>query len=578
MQLVRHCLEKDREKRFHSADDLAFHLEALRTPSGSLLSTRPQEAKLPKRLLWVLVPLALAAVAALAIRTSAESHRTVPVPPSIRRLTFRNGMVTAARFAPDARTVFFSASWNGERERLYSTTTTNPDYNPVGVNDARLAAISPSGEIALLLHPRTGRAGLSSVAGTLAVLPGVGGAPREIAEDVTGADWAPDGARMALTRQVPGGYQLEFPVGTVVHESQAPLLHPRVSPDGRTLVFVERERPEDAKGGLVLLEPGKQKRVLLRGWEELTDVAWTPRGDELWFSGLRAGVLEHPSLWAVSLKGDVRLLHPATSDLILEDVGRDGRALAREGQSSGDVGALKVASGKVEAHLAWFDAPRVVGISADGSALLVDESGDAATTFGVTSGGGPSWAFLQQTSGAPAIRLGPGAPRALSADGRTALVFDNAEPGRIWLLPTGVGLRRHVDFAGLSFVPWAECVPARCTEGGRAGGGRRRHPRAPGGLPVWSEPRAHPAHPPMGAGLARRAIPRGRSGRRQADGVPDGSRVGRASAGGSRRGGSAHRVDRPRTAGLTGPAAWAYLPDRPSGSSASIRIPARARC
>jgi hypothetical protein len=84
----------------------------------------------------------------------------------------------------------------------------------------------------------------------------------------------------------------------------------------------------------------------------------------------------------------------------------------------------------------------------------VDESGDAATTFGVTSGGGPSWAFLQQTSGAPAIRLGPGAPRALSADGRTALVFDNAEPGRIWLLPTGVGLRRQVDFAGLSFVPW----------------------------------------------------------------------------------------------------------------------------
>ena len=462
VQLVRHCLEKDREERSQSANDLAFHLEALRAPSGSLLSTGPSGARISRRWRWpwVLVPLALAlaAVGGVAIRTGGDGHRHVP--PSIRRLTFRNGMVTAARFAPDARTVFFSASWNGEGERLYSTTTTNPDYNPVGVNDARLAAISPSGELAVLLHPRTSRAGLLSVAGTLAVLPGVGGAPREIAEDVTGADWAPDGTRMALTRQVPGGYRLEFPVGTVVHESQAPLLHPRVSPDGRTLVFVERERPEDAKGGLVLLEPGKQKRVLLSGWEELTDVAWTPGGDELWFSGLRSGVLEHPSLWAVSLRGDIRLLHPATSDLILEDVGRDGRALAREGQSSGDIGALKLPSGKVEAHLAWFDAPRVAGISADGSALLVDESGDAATAFGVTSGGGPSWAFLQQTSGAPAIRLGPGAPRALSADGRTALVFDNAEPGRIWLLPTGVGLRRYVDFAGLSFVPlWSSFLP-----------------------------------------------------------------------------------------------------------------------
>ena len=451
-QLVRHCLEKDREKRFQSATDLVFHLDAMRTPSGSVLASQPMARRFPWRWLWPLVPLALAVGVVLAIR-----NHPVPrpqEPPSIRRLTFRSGMVTSARFAPDARTVLFSASWNGERERLYSTTTTNPDYNPVGLDDARLAAISPSGELAVLLHPRTSRAGLSSVAGTLAVVPGVGGAPRELADGVTGADWTPDGARMAITRQTPDGYRLEFPIGTVVYESQTPILLARLSPDGRTLVFIERERTEDARGSLVLLEPGKERRVLLHGWEELTAVAWTPRGDELWFSGLRSGVLEHPSLWAVSLTGQVRLMHPATSDLRLEDVGRDGRALAREGQSAGDLGVLNVSNGKVERHLGWFDAPRVAGVSADGSALLVDESGDAATTFGVTSGGGMSWAFLQQVSGAPAIRLGPGAPRALSSDGRTALVFDNENPGRIWLLPTGVGLRRYVDFSGLSFVPW----------------------------------------------------------------------------------------------------------------------------
>ena len=532
LQLVRHCLEKDREKRFQTATDLAFHLDALRTPSGSMVATRPGRRTPFSRWLWILLPLALAAVVGVAVRTRVEPPRQVP--PSIRRLTFRSGMVTSARFAPDARTVFFSASWNSERERLYSTTTTNPDYNPVGVNDARLAAISPSGELAVLLHPRTSRAGLSSVAGTLAVLPGVGGAPREVTEDVISADWTPDGRRMAITRQTQTGYRLELPVGTVVLEGQTPLLHVRISPDGRTLAFVERERPDDAKGALVLLEPGKPKRVLLHGWEELTDVAWTPGGDELWFSGLRSGMLEHPSLWAVSLEGVVRLLHPATSDLILEDVGRDGRALAREGQSSGDVGVLKVGSGKVEPHLAWFDAPRVAGISADGSALLVDESGDAATTFGVTSGGGPSWAFLQQTSGAPAIRLGPGAPRALSADGRTALVFDNENPARIWLLPTGVGQRRHVDFAGLSFVPWwsaflpgaqSAVVPVEGTDGIRGHlvefqSGRNRSltpplrrwgPVSPDGrflaaVPIDGKPMAFPtgagatAHPLVGIG------------------------------------------------------------------------------
>jgi serine/threonine protein kinase len=471
-QLIRHCLEKDRDKRFQSATDLAFHLDAMRTPSGSVLASQPSARRFPWRWLWPLVPLALAVGVVLAIRNHPVPRP--PEPPSIRRLTFRSGMVTSARFAPDARTVLFSASWNGERERLYSTTTSNPDYNPVGVDDARLAAISPSGELAVLLHPRTSRAGLSSVAGTLAVVPGVGGAPRELAEEVTGADWSPDGTRMAVTRQTPDGYRLEFPIGTVVYESQTPILLARLSPDGRTLAFVERERSEDARGNLVLLEPGKERRVVLHGWEELTAVAWTPRGDELWFSGLRSGALEHPSLWAASLTGKVRLLHPATSDLRLEDVGRDGKALARESQSTGDLGVLNVSNGKVERHLGWFDAPRVQGVSADGNALLVDESGDAATSFGVTSGGGMSWAFLQQASGAPAIRLGPGSPRALSSDGRTALVFDNENAGRIWLVPTGVGLRRYVDFSGLSFVPWwssflpgskRAVVPAEGTEG-----------------------------------------------------------------------------------------------------------------
>jgi len=405
-QLLRHCLEKDPDKRFQSATDLAFHLDAVRTPSGSILATPPRIGV--RRWGWLLLPLSALMVAALALAIPLRRAPRVETLPSVRRLTFRNGTVTAARFGPDRRTVFFSATWNGEPEEIYSTTTENPDYHPLGVRDARLQAVSSSGEVAILLHPRTSKAGLSSAVGTLAVVPGVGGVPREVAEDVTGASWAPDGLRMAITRQLSGGYRLEFPIGTTVYESKNPVLLPRLAPTGGRIAFVERRRSDDARGDVIVLEPGGKKSILVADWEEVTDVAWTPAGNELWFSGLPTGEVTNLSLWAVSLHGDSRLLYPASINLRLEDVGTDGRAIARDGQSASDIGVIDLASGSTNAHLAWFDWPTVAGISADGKSLLLYEQGDAAAAFGIASGSTPSWVFLQRTDGAPAVRLGPG--------------------------------------------------------------------------------------------------------------------------------------------------------------------------
>jgi len=450
--LLRHCLEKDPDKRFQSATDLAFHLDAVRTPSGSILATPPRIGV--RRWGWLLLPLSALMVAALALAIPLRRAPRVETLPSVRRLTFRNGTVTAARFGPDRRTVFFSATWNGEPEEIYSTTTENPDYHPLGVRDARLQAVSSSGEVAILLHPRTSKAGLSSAVGTLAVVPGVGGVPREVAEDVTGASWAPDGLRMAITRQLSGGYRLEFPIGTTVYESKNPVLLPRLAPTGGRIAFVERRRSDDARGDVIVLEPGGKKSILVADWEEVTDVAWTPAGNELWFSGLPTGEVTNLSLWAVSLHGDSRLLYPASINLRLEDVGTDGRAIARDGQSASDIGVIDLASGSTNAHLAWFDWPTVAGISADGKSLLLYEQGDAAAAFGIASGSTPSWVFLQRTDGAPAVRLGPGQPLGLSPDGKWALVVDLDRVGRLWLLPTGAGARRSIDFEGLEFLPW----------------------------------------------------------------------------------------------------------------------------
>jgi serine/threonine protein kinase len=62
-RIVRHCLEKDPEARFHSAHDLAFHLEALSDPSGT--GTEALPAPRPRKVLTKPAFVALAVFALL---------------------------------------------------------------------------------------------------------------------------------------------------------------------------------------------------------------------------------------------------------------------------------------------------------------------------------------------------------------------------------------------------------------------------------------------------------------------------------------------------------------------------------
>ena len=91
---------------------------------------------------------------------------------------------------------------------------------------------------------------------TLARVPLAGGAPRDVAQNVLAADWAPDGRTLAVTRVefagASGGaaatvdqwlkrrQRLEFPIGKVLYETASGWLYlPRVSPRGDRVAFVE---------------------------------------------------------------------------------------------------------------------------------------------------------------------------------------------------------------------------------------------------------------------------------------------------------------------------------------------------
>src|SRR5205823_2827301 len=99
--------------------------------------------------------------------------------------------------AADGQSVIYGATWNGQASRLYSTQLGNPESRSLGLNDAGIWSVSSSGEMAIA-YPCTLNWG--DCMGTLALVPAAGGAPREILENVTAADWAPDGKTLAVSQ------------------------------------------------------------------------------------------------------------------------------------------------------------------------------------------------------------------------------------------------------------------------------------------------------------------------------------------------------------------------------------------
>src|SRR5215472_13653129 len=123
-RIVRHCLEKSREERFHSARDLAFDLEALSGLSGQSLTAGAQAERRPKRLS---VAIALGLIAAgIALGFLLQSRirglfAGAPLPPVISRLAISLSpsdeldLFDPPAISPDGRSVVYTA-WRGDEK------------------------------------------------------------------------------------------------------------------------------------------------------------------------------------------------------------------------------------------------------------------------------------------------------------------------------------------------------------------------------------------------------------------------------------------------------------------------------
>jgi len=359
-------------------------------------------------------------------------HRTAKwQPPDFQRLTVGRGTVHSARFAPDGHSVIYAASWNGGPTEIFSTDPKIPGARSLGLPATQLLAVSSSGEMAVL-QPVDNRF-LFAGRGTLGQVPLTGGSPRQLAENIDWADWSTDGATLADVRNVNGKQRLEFPLGHVLYETAGWIGHPRVSPKGGQVAFLDHPLYPDDKGVVSIVDLEGHKRVVSAAWVTVEGLAWSADGTEIWFSAAQAGT--ERQIYAVDLSGHQRLIFRSPGGVTLQDIAPDGKLLVTRDEQR--VGMMALAPGATkEREVSWRDWSVPTDISSDGNTVLFDEEG-------VESGATYTVAVRDMRGSSSPIPLGQGMAGHLSPDGKWAsTIISNAH---LLLLPTGAGTARQMD-------------------------------------------------------------------------------------------------------------------------------------
>ena len=435
-EIIRHCVEKEPDNRFQSSKDLAFALHSL-SGSGPVQS-RPYEPRTRKK---ATIALLLAGVIAFAlvVMVAARLLQAPPPHPVYTRLTFEDGTIYAARFAPDGQSIVYAASWNDRPIRLFSTVGNSLLSQPLALADSNLLAVSRSNELALVLHGiHNGQ--IETMNGMLARAPIAGGSPRELLSDVRWADWDNSG-KLAVVHNVEGHSRLEYPIGNVLYESRGWISNVRFSPQGEKIAFMDHPALWDTRGNVSVMDTAGHVRTITHEWNCERGLAWRPDGKEIWFSAVDTG--NNLNLMAVDLSGKLRRVLDLPSAINLEDIARDGRVLVSLNSRRLDMGYTTLDQNQ-DVDLSYHDDNSVRAISKDGQFVIFEDSSEPA---------GPGYAvMMRKVDGSLPVRLGEGSSGAISPDGKWALSISTGNLPQVTLLPIGPGQSRAISVTGLEHV------------------------------------------------------------------------------------------------------------------------------
>jgi len=302
-------------------------------------------------------------------------------------------------------------------------------------------AISRLGEMAVLLE----RSFIAhrQFMGTLARAPLSGGASREVAEDVTDADWTPDGDKLAIVRASGGRYRIEFPIGKVLYETNGWISDIRFSKSGDLIAFLDHQVFPDDGGAVASTDHASPSTEFQPPDKTRLFPLKSTTGNQVWFAT--------DALYAVTLSGKIRTVLRTGTDITLHDISAAGAVLLSE-DNKGISMMLSTPDSKTERDISWLKSSVVTGISQDGKLLLFSEQ---------YAGGGPGYSvYLRKADGSDAVRLSKGSSLGLSRDGKWAAASVAGSSGdELWILPTGPGTPKRLPNFGVQYYYAADWLP-----------------------------------------------------------------------------------------------------------------------
>lgn len=402
---------------------------SLNDPAPVPAHRAPEVLRRPVRRWWMVLAAALVVLAGLALVL-----RPKPAQPAFHQITFRRMVVRAARFGADGHSVIYDAGASPTERELYLADTVSPESRPLGFRRAALAAVSRSGELALLNIP--GPRGEWS----LARVPVNGGAPLPLDQSILAADWAPDGSKMAVIRYRPHPWAIEYPRGKTVYRSAGWLSDIRISPSGQEVAFIDHPVRLDDGGNIMVIGGDRTTRTLSTGWASAAGLAWSPAGREVWFTAARSGLTR--ALYANTLSGKLRMVAAFPGTLTLCDISSSGHVLISREQPHAMMTSLQDGT-TTEQDLSWFDYTNVQDISADGQVVLFEESGEG--------GGAHHSVYIRRANAPAATRVGEGFAMAISPDGKWVVTRPDGDQTSLRVVPLAPGETRIIPGHNLKY-------------------------------------------------------------------------------------------------------------------------------